>query len=70
MITFIIDIGVIYPKEYTSFIKKYYASLLGSLPYTETTYSGDKAVIKTQTHEFSFVMDSKVEDNYLNKQSA
>lgn len=66
----IIDIGVIYPKEYTSFIKKYYASLLGSLPYTETTYSGDKAVIKTQTHEFSFVMDSKVEDNYLNKQSA
>ncbi len=66
----ITDIGVIYPKEYTSFIKKYYASLLGSLPYTETNYSGDKAVIKTQTHEFSFVMDSKVEDNYLNKQSA
>jgi len=66
----ITDIGVIYPKEYTSFIKKYYASLLGSLPYTETTYSEDKAVIKTQTHEFSFVMDSKVEDNYLNKQRA
>ncbi|MCE7749394.1 MAG: hypothetical protein GPJ51_13470 [Candidatus Heimdallarchaeota archaeon] len=66
----IIDIGIIYPKEYTSFIKKYYASLLGSLPYTETAYSEDKAVIKTQTHAFSFVMDSKVEDNFLNKQSA
>ena len=52
----ITDIGVIYPKEYTSFIKIYYASLLGSMPYTETTYSADKAVIKTQTHEFSFVI--------------
>lgn len=66
----ITNIGIIYPKEYTSFIKKYYASLLGSLPYTETAYSEDKAVIKTQTHAFSFAMDSKVEDNYLNKQSA
>ena len=63
-------IGVIYPKDFTSFVKKYYASLLGSLPYVETSYSEETALIKTEFHEFSFMNYVNVNEDYLNNQNA
>jgi hypothetical protein len=63
-------IGVVYPKEFKSYIKNYYASLLSSLPYTETSYSEDVATIKTATHEFSFMNYSKTDEEYINDQGA
>ncbi len=66
----ITKIGVIYPTEFTSFIKNYYASLLGSLPYTETSYSEDIAIIRTATHEFNFMNYLNADEKYVNTQSA
>ena len=64
------QIGVIYPNVHSSYVKKYYASLLGSVPYTETSYSEDKAFIKTQSHKFNFIIDSKADSAYLDEQEA
>jgi len=63
-------IGIIYPKEHIDSIKKYYASLLGSLPYLETSYSSDKAIITTAAYEFNFMLDTKVEEMSLNSQNS
>ncbi|MHA1198048.1 MAG: hypothetical protein ACTSQF_01640 [Candidatus Heimdallarchaeaceae archaeon] len=64
------SIAIIYPKEFMGYIKKYYAQLLGSLPYKESSYSEDKAQIKTSTYEFNFIQDTLVTEEFLSSQKA
>ncbi len=64
------NISIIYPNEFVPKIKKYYASLLSSLPYEESFYSEDKAQIKTPTYEFNFLKDTLVSEEFLNSQKA
>ena len=63
-------IAIVYPKEFIENIRKYYASLLGSLPYKESFYSETKAQIKTPTYEFNFVEETNVEEGFLSSQKA
>ena len=64
------DIAIVYPKEYNSLIKNYYASFLSSLPYQETTYEDTQAVITTKNYSFNFRRDDKANEKFLNSQKA
>ncbi len=63
-------IAIVYPDEFSGNIKKYYASLLSSLPYTETSFSENKAYIQTPTYEFNFIKDIAVTEDFLKSQKA
>lgn len=65
-----IKVAIIYPKEFMSNIKKYYASLLNSLPYTETSFSEKTAHVKTPAYEFTFLLDGLVTEKFLAEQKA
>ena len=66
----LIDIAIIYTKDYTSLIKNYYASFLSSLPYQETAYEESQAVVKTKNYSFNFRRDDKVDEKFLSSQKA
>ena len=63
-------IAIVYPKEFVGNIKKYYASLLGSLPYTETSFSEEKAQVKTPAYEFNFFLETAINKKILGEQKA
>ncbi len=64
------SIAIVYPEEFAESIKKYYASLLSSLPYTETFFSEARAQITTPTYEFNFLKETLVTKEFLKTQKA
>ena len=64
------NIAIIYPKEYTNTVKSYYSSLLASLPYESTNYSKSEADIITPSYNFTFKLESNVEEDFINSQQA
>jgi hypothetical protein len=61
----LINIGIIYPKEYVDLIKNYYASFMSSLPYEESSYGAETANIKTKNYSFNFKLDTLVDNDFV-----
>lgn len=64
------NLAIIYPKEYISLVKTYYSSFLSSLPYKETSYDENKALIKTANYSFHFRRDIQADEEFINSQEA
>ncbi|MHA1347394.1 MAG: hypothetical protein ACTSVO_09620 [Candidatus Heimdallarchaeaceae archaeon] len=65
-----LNLAIIYPKEYIEQVKRYYNSLLSSLPYEKTNYTEEEANIITKQHYISLKLDSNVDEDFINKQNA
>jgi hypothetical protein len=66
----ITDIAIIYPKEYINLMKNYYASFLSSLPYEETAYQEEEALIRTSNYSFNFKENTSIDESFLKPQKA
>jgi len=64
------NLAIIYPKEYISLVKNYYSSFLSSLPYKESYYDENKALIKTTNYSFNFRRDIHADEEFINSQEA
>lgn len=65
-----LNLAIIYPKAFIETVKKSYNSLLSSLPYETTGYTEEEANIRTKSYNFSLMIDSSVEEDFLNAQKA
>lgn len=65
-----LNLTIIYPKAFIEIVKRYYNSLLSSLPYETTNYSDEEANIRTKQHNFSIKLDSNVDEDFINAQDA
>ncbi|MCK4973545.1 MAG: hypothetical protein KAS52_09495, partial [Candidatus Heimdallarchaeota archaeon] len=65
-----LNLAIIYPKAFFDIVKRYYNSLLSSLPYETTNYSEEEANIRTKQHNISLRLDSNVNEDFINAQEA
>ena len=66
----LLNLAIIYPKEFIDVVKRYYNSLLSSLPYESTNYSEEEANIRTKKYNISLKLDSNVDEDFINTQKA
>ncbi len=63
-----LNLAIIYPKAFISMVKRYYNSLLSSLPYETADYSEEEANVKTKQYNFSLRLNTSVDEEFLNAQ--
>ena len=63
-----LNLAIIYPKAYIDSVKRYYNSLLSSLPYETTDYAEEEANIRTKQYNFSIRLDTNVDEDFINAQ--
>ncbi|MHA1482383.1 MAG: hypothetical protein ACTSUP_05580 [Candidatus Heimdallarchaeaceae archaeon] len=66
----LLNLAFIYTKASIDMVKRYYNSLLSSLPYVSTNYSEEEAIIRTKQYNFSLKLDSNVDEDFINAQKA
>ncbi|MCG3222985.1 MAG: hypothetical protein H7647_00855 [Candidatus Heimdallarchaeota archaeon] len=65
-----LNLAIIYPKAFIYIVKRYYNSLLSSIPYVTTSYSKEEAIIRTKQHNISIKLVSNIDEEFINNQKA